>query len=88
MYSVFVSKLTEDQIRIIYRKSWLDCSTAELAEKYNVSMSTILAIKNGRTWSSVTGHVEGTVPDFIIKWKQPRIISEEERKARRDTWTT
>jgi hypothetical protein len=81
-------KLSVEDVRKIYRRAWLNDSPQELAKKYNVSVSTIISIKQGRTWSKITGHVEGTIPDFILHKKKPRVISEKENMIIRDAWTT
>jgi hypothetical protein len=80
-------KLTEVEVIKIHHKAWLGVDSNELAKKYNVCEATIRSIKHGKIHSKLTGHVPGTVPDFIIKRKPPRTISEDERKARRDAVT-
>lgn len=81
-----MQKLTEDQILKIYRRAWHNDSPQELAEKYHVSQSTIFSIKSGKIHCTVTGHVPGTIPSFILN-RKPKTLTDEERKARRDAWT-
>lgn len=49
------AKLTEEQVMRIYRNPE-DKTNKELAEEFDVSTGSISHIRNGETWSSVTGH--------------------------------
>tara|TARA_B100000749_G_scaffold280853_1_gene279308 strand:- start:8004 stop:8243 length:240 start_codon:yes stop_codon:yes gene_type:complete len=52
-----VAKLTEENVRYIranyYRESYAKSNTRELADKFNVTTSTILQIVKYRTWQNV-----------------------------------
>lgn len=49
------SKITNTEVLEIYRSPE---NNTHLSAKYGVSNSTIWQLKNGKTWSSITGHVE------------------------------
>lgn len=52
----FKSKLTEDEVKAIYRNSG-NKSQNQLASDYGVSQSTINHILTGRTWNWLTSRI-------------------------------
>lgn len=48
-----LAKLTEDQVREIYRRAWAGESQRTLAAEYLVSHTSVYSIKHRRTWAHV-----------------------------------
>jgi len=51
------ARLTEAQVREIYRRSWAGEHQAHLASEFAISREVISNIKQGWSWTHVTGHV-------------------------------
>jgi len=59
------AKLTEEQVREIYRRIWAGESGHKLAKEYGMSAGSIYSIKTGNTWRHVTQTVNFAPRDEI-----------------------
>jgi hypothetical protein len=51
------SRLTDDDVRDIYRRAWLGEDQASVGMDYGVGNSIVSNIKRGWAWTHITGHV-------------------------------
>ena len=50
------ARLTEDQVREIYRRAWAGDHQTSLGAEFGVTSQAVSNIKQGHTWAYVTGH--------------------------------